>query len=72
MLIRTNLETRGREAFAVESCVAVETHTEQSGLIEMSSAISLNSSNVLVILFNKPMAALQNHPQKLFKEQHAL
>lgn len=34
--------------------------------------ISLNSSNVLVILFNKPMPALQNHPQKLFKEQHAL
>lgn len=41
MLIRTNLETRGREAFAIESCVAVETHTEQSGLIEMSSASPL-------------------------------
>lgn len=34
--------------------------------------ISLNNGHVLVTLFNKPMLALHCHPEKLFKELHAL
>lgn len=40
-LVHTDPERRGREASALESCVAVETHTEQSGLIKISSLSSL-------------------------------
>lgn len=71
MLVHTDLEMRGREAYTLESCVAVETHkairTNQD-----FQPISLNNVHVRVSPLNKPVPALQCHPEKLFKELHAL
>ena len=71
MLIRTNLETReGGFCYRV-MCGTRNIHRAIRANRDFQR-ISLNSSNVLVILFNKPMPALQYHPQKLFKKLHAL